>query len=633
MFASNTDWGGDPQSPRGDGKYRPVLARGDGHMMFLMARSLVFDRDVSFDNDLRQFGDPWRQRTTKTGYKDIPHPIGPPLIWAPVLASAHLGAIVANTFGASIPTHGYTMFHQRIVFFTSVLFAFFSVLLGARVARRVYYNKKRGGWSPIYAAIAVLFGTSLTYYATFMPSYAHSMDAFFSACFLATWALSIGEPRWQRYALLGVLLGLSALVRVPNLSFGIVVALEILVSGLRSPTEHRKRLIAQLVIRGGLTLTIALVVFSPQIIAWKLIYGDYLVSPMGPHYVQLSHPFFLETLFASRNGWLSSHPIAYLGCIGLIFFCRKAPMIGLGFVAAVLFQLWINSSVYDWWGSSAFGGRRMCSVTLILVVGLASLAETINVFLVSRVKAPRWARHLLALVILGWFCIWNVAQVRALPRGKAAGHSASPSCCRHAPRFMNLIARPIYRAIGNPFSFPANAWFALRHGVNLKRWDVAVGNYVYTPGNDLLLNGHYRMHRSEFKLNTRGTNRYITGGFAQPQKDPELGSFRWTIAAKASVIVPIRLPEPHVFTLSLTPNTPDQSIVVKLNGTIMVATTLRPGTQTVHFTASMAVLHAGSNVLQLETTLAPPQRALPPPPEADQVGVAVGSLWLTFPKH
>ena len=59
MYGCNQDMGGDPKTPRGDGVYRPVLARGDGHLMYLMARSLAFDGDLDFRNDLNRFGDPF----------------------------------------------------------------------------------------------------------------------------------------------------------------------------------------------------------------------------------------------------------------------------------------------------------------------------------------------------------------------------------------------------------------------------------------------------------------------------------------------------------------------------------------------------------------------------------------------
>ena len=148
MFATNSDWGGDPVSPRGDGKYRPVLARADGHLMYLMTRSLVLDGDLDWDNDLARFGDPHTALRTAVGRKNIPYPIGPALVHAPFFALAHGLSKLANLFGADIPAHGYTMFHQRIVFATSVLFAWAAVLLGFLVARRWV----GGRWAPVYRA-------------------------------------------------------------------------------------------------------------------------------------------------------------------------------------------------------------------------------------------------------------------------------------------------------------------------------------------------------------------------------------------------------------------------------------------------------------------------------------------------
>src|SRR5215468_2933585 len=116
MYCANDNLDDNPSAPRGDGRYRPVLARGDGHMHFLITRSIVFDRDFDFDNDLARFGDPWNQPHTVTGRKNVMQQIGPSVIWAPLLTAAHGVAMTANVFGADIETHGYTMFHQRILF-------------------------------------------------------------------------------------------------------------------------------------------------------------------------------------------------------------------------------------------------------------------------------------------------------------------------------------------------------------------------------------------------------------------------------------------------------------------------------------------------------------------------------------
>jgi len=120
-YLDNDDMAGEPYTPRGDGRYLPILDRGDGHMLYLMARSTALDFDWQFDNDLKRFGDPWGQPVSKTGRKEIPHPIGPALIWTPLIWTAEVGAVGANALGAEIPLHGYTLWHQRFVFFSSAL--------------------------------------------------------------------------------------------------------------------------------------------------------------------------------------------------------------------------------------------------------------------------------------------------------------------------------------------------------------------------------------------------------------------------------------------------------------------------------------------------------------------------------
>src|SRR5690606_7124839 len=116
-------------------------------------------RDLVFDNDLARFGDPWNQPRTATGRKNIPHPIGPALVWAPFLAGAHGVSKVAGGLGVDVASHGYTLLHQRVVFATSALFAFGAVLIGYALSRRLV----GGRWAPVYAAVATLFGTSLVY--------------------------------------------------------------------------------------------------------------------------------------------------------------------------------------------------------------------------------------------------------------------------------------------------------------------------------------------------------------------------------------------------------------------------------------------------------------------------------------
>ncbi len=626
LYLTNVDMGGDPHAPRGDGRYRPVLARGDGHMMFLMSRSIVFDRDLRFDNDLRRFGDPWSQPVTATGRKGIPHPIGPPLVWAPVLAAAHGGAVVANALGADIETHGYTHWHQRIVFFTSVLFACGAVLLGRRLAAHLF----GGAWAATYAAVAILLGTSLTYYATMMPSYGHALDAFACALFLGTWALTVGRDDLRRYVLLGALLGLAALVRVQEMAMGIVVAIEVITRAVTAlcdrqrPGRERARAVAALVGRGALTLAVALICFIPQLVAWQVVYGEF-GTPQGEAFIRWGTPMIPELLWSARNGWLVTTPIAYLAVIGLFLVPRRHRLIGAGLLAAVAVQIYLNSIIMDWWSQAAFGQRRLCSVTLPLVVGLAALLASLGRLVASWRRVPRAAWHAVALVIVAPMLAWNLGRVNDLRAGKPAPTVHSPTCCHRVPRPLRGLARAIYGTIGNPFQLPASAVFAWRHDTSLTRWDRAVGDYPIVLDGNLLVANRWRTQRGTWNLAGGGSAPYLLAGFGPSQHGDR--AFRWTTARRARAIVPNLIPAGQRYTVWLAPGGA-RRVKLRYAGVQVAEVELVPGWNPVSF--ELADPPTGSNELVIESELGPATDTPLPRPADGVAGVAVGVVDIAF---
>src|SRR5690606_37434906 len=254
----------------------------------------------------------------------------------------------------------------------------------------------------------------------------------------------------------------------------------------------RARWIAGLIGRGVLALVVALVVFTPQLMAWKLLYGELFASPMGAGFMRYGHPQVLELLFSSRNGWLSTTPVAYAGVLGLLVVPGGARVGAAGLLVALVVQIWINASVYDWWAGASLGQRRLCSVTIIVVVGLAALVRGCGR---AARGLPAWARHTAAIAALGWFVTWNMLHVGKLRRGKAAGHAVAASCCGGVPGPLRAIAQPVYDAMGNPFSLPASAYFAARYGVGIHRWDVVAGSYVWEPPWNEYRDGRHRRQR------------------------------------------------------------------------------------------------------------------------------------------
>lgn len=632
--------GNDNRDPNARGPYQPMLARGDGHMHFLITRSIVFDRDFDFDNDLARFGDPWAQPRTVTGRKNVMQQIGPSLVWAPLLALAHGAALVANALGAEIPDHGYTMFHQRILFASSVVFAWIAIVLGMLVA----YRLARGRWAVTWAGVATLLGTTLTYYATFMPAYAHAMDAAACAGFLALWALTLGQLRWRRYVWLGILLGIATMVRVQDLGFGVVLMLELAVVGwdvVRGNEPDKARRVGALLARGLVTLAIALVLFVPQLYVWKLFYGSYLTTPQGPGQMRYGHPMVLELVFSSRNGWLSTHPIAYLGTIGLVLGAASGPRLGpnvrlvcVALLAAIAVQIYVNAVTYEWWSAASFGQRRMCSVTLPVVVGVAMLLRWTSHRIGT--KLPRLGKHALAIAVLGYLVAWNLVWVGRLHHARPAGRDNKPTCCNDVPAPLSWIAKPIYSVVGNPFELPASAVFALHHGVDLQRWDQAVGNYALVPGVLGYEDGSYRKATAIWNALD---DRYILDGLGPLQHEGRR-SWRWTTEREATLLLPLLMPEPHRITVPIAANVPvGRQVYVQIgcNGTLVAEAFVGAEWTSLTFDTDGKV---GESVITVVSTPAPYQAgdvrtagfvAPAPPPDHMSAGVAIGPFRVALP--
>lgn len=620
LYITNDDMGGDPRTPRGDGVYRPVLARGDGHMQYLMARSTALDFDWVFDNDLARFGDPWNEPRTKTGRKSIIQPIGAPLVWTPMIWTAQAGAFVANLFGADIAMHGYTLWHQRFVFLSSALFACGAVLLGRRLAKQTL----GGRWASTYAAVAILLGTSLTFYATYMPSYSHAIDAFACAAFLAYWALTLGRRDLRRWIALGVLLGIAMLIRVQELAMGIVVAIEVGVRCYETLRAKDRRAALRWLGGGALVLVVALVVFIPQLLEWRLVFGDTAALPQGKRYTRFEAPMVMELLFSRRNGWFSTTPLAYLGALGLFVVPRRARLVGIGMLATVAIQVYLNSTVLDWWGSSAFGQRRMCNVTLPLVFGLASL------FVQCARLAARWGRFPLTmwhvpLVLFVAPCVaTNYNHLDKLGSGKAAESELDARCCTNVPKPLRKTARIISERIGNPFEFPANVLFAIRHGVSIQTWG-ETGDYPLVADMADMRDDHRLwQRRGVWRVASPNRAPFLVGGWSAPGQFQR--TLRYTTSPRATALIPNLMPYGQRVTVWLAPAGATH-VALEWNGDRVAEVDLKPGWNPVHFDLPDIEVH--TNELSIVATPAP-FSATDWPASAAPVGVAVSDVEFQF---
>jgi hypothetical protein len=246
-----------------------------------------------------------------------------------------------------------------------------------------------------------------------------------------------------------------------------------------------------------------------------------------------------------------------------------------------LAQVYVNGAVATWWGGSAFGGRRFDGCVLFFVLGFAALAH--------------WCLRRPTLVLtcaLAPFLAANAFLMRevatgALPMGEGLGVE-------------RLV--PLSR-LGNPFSFPANVIFALRHGTTPAFYD-QLGFHLYTS--------------VDIDVGESGDERYLMGGWAG-RETGRFGSFRWALGRESRVAVSllgrrfVRQDQPqqladYVLRFRAAPyvfrDSPSQTLQIDVNDMTLVERILEPGFREYEFEVPPKFLTRSVNVITFRYTYA-----------------------------
>lgn len=402
---------------------QPQRVASDGIFYYAPLHSIVVDGDLDFENEYRVLGaQPGYFQRTVTGRLPNNYSIGPALAWTPFFVAAHLLA----KLGWYRPTgFGYPYF--TAVATGTALIGFLGVVWSFRLVRS-YFR------APIALASAVLVWLSSfhIWYMVFEPSMSHAMAMASVAAFLL-WSHR-GVHGKTAFALMGALGGVVALMRWQNVIF-LPIALAV------SASRHGRPKLAEL----GAGAASFLLVFSPQLLYWKALYGSALLVPQGGGYIDWFSPELEAVLFSSRHGLLSWAPLLWLGVLGLPGFIRRVPVFGGAALLAVLAAWYVNASVFDWWAGASFGSRRFDAALPVLALGLAVSLE----WFVSRVRHRPLAS---VFLLLAPFVVWN---------GMLMGVYFSGAIAPDGPASFRQAAADgvelVYSHIGYPPSWPASA--------------------------------------------------------------------------------------------------------------------------------------------------------------------------------
>lgn len=346
----------------------------DAAFYYSYGRSLVYDRDLSLSNDL-QLSYPTasadfvarelHNERTPTGSVHAPFAIGSGLFWAPFLAIMRLAAQIIGLPAST----GFEWYLVGPIATLGALSGLLAYILCYHAAARY-----AGRGVALLTTLTMTFATPLIYYQFREPLYAHIPSALFNTLFLLTWLRFYRRIPSSRQSLaLGVLLGLSSLMRWQNAIYVVLPLVSIPLAWLQEGPENRRQAIPAVVKSLSVMAIASIAVFSLQLFVWQAHYGSWFTIPQGSSFMTWRLPFLRELLLSPFRGILPWMPVFGLALVGLFLQVRQNPRLVIPLLLLILVSIYVNASSRDWFAGGGYGPRRSTGELAILVLGFAWL--------------------------------------------------------------------------------------------------------------------------------------------------------------------------------------------------------------------------------------------------------------------
>ncbi len=395
------------------------LYSSDEVQYFSYLRSLWFDHDVSFENEYRYFYDHQIARTPDfhttfleletAAHRRINYgTIGCAILWSPFYAVGDASARVMRAAGRDVAVDGYSQPYLSAVAYGSAFYGFATIVLSIIAARRL------AGGHAVSSGIAIWLGTPLFFYMYIAPPFSHACSAFAVALFVTVW-LHVRETWSARGAVaLGLAGALMAMVREQDIFFALGPAVDFGLAFVKGKGQRQKAKGLQAAVAGCLAFALGSL---PQLIAYQALNGRPRPSPLVMRKMFWHAPHALQVLADNEHGFFFWTPLAVLAVAGLILM-TVAPAstegvseggvtpsdirrIGWCMVLMTAAQVYVSGAVESWTVAGAFGQRRFVALTILLVIGLATLRARI------RGDAAQITAHV-AIAACIW---WNLALI------------------------------------------------------------------------------------------------------------------------------------------------------------------------------------------------------------------------------
>jgi len=561
----------------------PTFFRADTVSYDAYLRSAFFDHDLDFTNESERWGYA-PGPLTPTGHRENLQSVGPALLWSPFFVVAHVYVGGLRALGVTTYTRdGFSLPYYRATALGTVTVAMLGTWLLVRTL-----SAGMGTARATAVVAATLLASPAAYYVFVLPGMAHGLVFGLTATVVWAHARAREAPSFRAWIVLGTLVGLVTLARWQGATL-VLLLLPLAVQGLRARTIRPAWLLA--------AAAAAALVFTPQLVAWHVLFGRWLTIPQGPGFLAWRSPHLFDVLMSADRGLFTWTPLMAAGTLGLVPLLRSERAFALGSLLVLVATAWVNGCVRDWAASDAFGARRFDVVLPLLAVGLGAFCQ----------RTAAWAaRHPWALpaAALAGLVLWNVEMVR-LFQDRVFTRAAPLE--RLAPAQASRWAGHLRWAAEGA----AGGLFGTRGRAAVYR--VLVGEFFY---DNVAPSGTIEVGALD--------SPFLLEGWSAPRRREGWPGFRWAMSPAACARVPLEEPVPlHGFISARAPHGLDgQTMSVVVNGAVVAESPLGEDWREVPFTIPASALLPGENRLCFRFS-----RALPGE-EGTRVAAAVSVIQL-----
>ena len=501
------------------------VAELDGYYYYIYLRSLQVDGDLDFGNEYQQWGNQFGFGKSPTGYHRNIFGIGPALLWAPFFLLTHLLALLGVKLGYPLSTDGMSRFHQVGTFYGTMIYGWIGLVLTYSMARRCW-GRRHALWPALGAALA----GPLPCYVLTLASYSHAQAAMATSLLVLLWIRWRDAWTLRRWIIFGAATGLVMLIRPACGPFVLLPLLEGVRAVVPSLRARRWRTAARALLPPMAGAGASLLVFSPQLVVWKILFGTYLTVPQGEGFMIWSESAWVSTLFSPRNGLLTMAPLMALALLGLLGACVRQTRTALPLLLVFIGMAVINGMAHDWWGWG-FSARRFSSTLPILAYGLAAALVGVRKLLEKRpVRSIAWVTStvvLLAVVVnLQW--VFNYTQKFMTWTNLRSSETLYMTV-------LHSLVDKLFRTTGNPMSLPGSLPFTVAKGGTPQIYDKVDGHYLLGESHSLANPSAKPYANATMALSDLKYRYHLSDSFGNP------------IKTKATTYVPLRGRRGHVF--------------------------------------------------------------------------------------